>query len=276
MIVRERINEVQRGVSALSGMNVGRRKFINDWLEKNRNEVTDAVINADNTVDCESITIISPLPEYIRLRTVNRMRIYENKRLMDVVGVLPKKIVSTISIFTNRPEKYRKNFINEARKVCEIGKYTQVQLVDTRIRPNRYENLSTNPQYDMKRSVRTDFVNYKSFDNDGGLLHVGYAPGYITYWQLKYVQSKGKEGAYYVNVYEISHLMKNPGEEFKTKYAGSYKERWKNFVDYVKNGWYSINDTGLRWLESHRYFEKQKPDLSGFVEYEQRNRPNPW
>ena len=287
-IVRERLNEIKRAGegSHLSMMGIGKTKEVEEWISRQGRDISeDASVNRDGSIDVNYVYVRQPLPSHIRFNRVRRFVVSgEELTREEIKEALPRKIISDLDIYlpARSVKKFDKAFADELLSLCDHPEDLDVEVhydYDPNIK-NRKKLELTKP-YRLRAlgktiSDRKNFLEKIYRDKDGNPTWYQWAKGYILYWQLKYVESKGKEGAYYMNVYEISHLLKRPGLPVDRRYLGNYKESWKEFVTSPRDGWWVITDKGKRYLEEHRHFEAQQPDLSKFVEFKQRNRPNPY
>jgi hypothetical protein len=287
-IVRERLNEIKRAgeESHLSMLGVGKTKAVQDWIDQQGVDIDpNAIINRDGTINAYYVIVRVPLPPYVRFNKVSRFMVSGEELTRDQIKeALPREIVSELNIIlaADSNKKFDNAFAKELLSLCKHYDDLDVELhyeFDSNIPYRGRKDITRQHRLAAagnKISDRTNFLEKIYRGDDGEPLSYQWSKGYILYWQLKYVDSKGKEGAYYMNVYEISQLIKYPDRKIDRKYLGNYRESWKEFVTQVKDGWWAITDKGKRYLEEHRYFEAQQPDLSKFVEFKQRNRPNPY
>lgn len=88
-IVKENINEFKKGLDPVDSLGLGRRKLIEDWLQKM--SIEEYIINDDYTIDIEHRLILSNkqmgnFPEFIQFRSVIGDVSFQNNKLTSLRG----------------------------------------------------------------------------------------------------------------------------------------------------------------------------------------------
>lgn len=279
-IVKESINEIKRSnVTSLGTIGAGKISFVRDWVDSHTDFLTNHVINADGTITADNVRLHRPLPEYVQFDTVGDMYISGDElSYEEIISALPRKLVNTIYIVTDNAYQYGKKFANDVKAHTDMSQYADIIIRDRETwEAKNLTKGKRNKEQGGPIKNRFNFMEAKRYELNGSVKEIEWAPGYVTYWQLKYIQSKGDEGAYYMNVFMMSDVLRYPGKTIDKKLLGKYAQPWKKFVEPAnKEGWWRISPKGKKWLADHIHFERQEPDLSDFVEIPQRNRINPY
>jgi hypothetical protein len=261
-LVSSSLNEFQKGQDPREVMGIGERAKINDWFDKlypkDRNwgpEKPEYHINDDLTIDVNGdIQLgygLEEIPEFIKFRNI-----YGD---LEVMGVQEMPNLDWLPKLVDGDFKFYRNPIRlTPKKLKDLGVEVlgETELLD----PYTKSHRESSKRY-RERGPLKDRVSHKL--SDLGVPGAEYGPkfskGYLLYKALKYIKSKGKEGARYTDITGLIFRLSHPGQDkpWNSGWGVGYFSPKNNSpigtkADKNEAGRWVINAKGEKYLEDYK------------------------
>ena len=271
VLVREHINEIQRGGSAIYNIGVGAKHIIEQWASDNH--VWPMTLNDDLSINSPYVGIGNgKIPSIVTFGRVGDMTLdgiqFDSKE--DAMRVIPKFIVNSFT-FINCNVKLT---LDDIRSVAETMEYTTITL-------NREgNNVSLK---DRKKRFGDELVMDMNYDYDGKVRVIDYANHYLTTIALAFV-SMFPDGVHDSEVMALVRLLATPNADpyaksgfWDTKFQKRYDTIMYRGCDKVSPRTYKINGVGRHYIKEHLddlredYVNNIPPDIRAgvakFIDY---------
>ena len=263
--VHESLLEFEKGQDPKAAIGIGRNAKIKKWFdeynERKASWEDPAVykINPDGSVDIKGDFRFHgdrEIPEFIKFNTIHGNFTMQYNDYLENLDFLPDHIKGNLDFYANSIRLTPKRFNDLGIQVDG-----DITLLDPRKEGEREASKRYRERGPLSSRSSIKFEKPAKYGPK-------YTPGYQLYNMLKYMESKGKEGARYIDLIQIAFDMSYPNlkgqRPFSTGWGvGYFSPKWRSPIgtkaDKNEKGRWVINDKGKQWLKDKAHlFEDPK------------------
>ena len=249
--------EFEKGQDPKIAMDVGLAAKINKWIKEYNERLPswqDPIsykLNSDGSLDINGSLSLSrdvEIPEFIKFNTIHGDFTMKFNDSLEDLDFLPKDVTGNFEFHSNSKKLTKKKFDD-----LGISVDGEVHLLNPRTQGERdaSKRYRERGPLSSRKSIRLPDVSNPTRWGPK------YTPGLKLYRMLKYMESKGDEGARYKDLIDIAWKMSYPhlerGEESRGWGVGYFSPKWRSPIgskaDKNEKGQWVINDAGKQWLK---------------------------